>query len=56
LVESSGGWHAPLDPRCQVVQFQSALSDADHRTLAEHPSVELRAYASYDGSIRDLEF
>jgi hypothetical protein len=49
-----------LDPRCEVVQFRSALSDGDYRVLADwlvsYPSVSLRAYGSDDGSIRDLEF
>jgi hypothetical protein len=51
---------APLDPRCRVVQFRSALSREDHERLAElmrrHPGVPLRAYGNYDRSIRDLEF
>lgn len=51
---------APLDPRCRVVQFQRLLSDAEFRRLSEfmrgYPGVTLRAYAGYDGSIKDLEF
>jgi internalin A len=50
----------PLDPRCQVVQFHSRLSDDDFRRLADfmtpHPDVCLRAYGSYDRSISDLDF
>jgi internalin A len=50
----------PLDPRCRVVQFHSPLSDDDYRRLADwlagYPSVLLRAYGSYYGAIRDLEF
>ena len=43
-----------------VVQFRSLLTDADFAQLGEwfrqYPSMKLRAYGSYDGSIRDLEF
>jgi hypothetical protein len=50
----------PLGPRCRVVQFHSPLSDDDYRRLADwladYPSVMLRAYGSYRGAIRDLEF
>ncbi|SOD72916.1 hypothetical protein SAMN05892883_2231 [Jatrophihabitans sp. GAS493] len=50
----------PLDSRCHTVQFKSALTESDYKTLAEwlsqYPSVTLRAYGSYDGSIKDLEF
>jgi hypothetical protein len=50
----------PLDPRCHTVQFGKALTESDYRRLSEwiaqYPSVTLRAYASYDGSIRDLDF
>lgn len=50
----------PLDPRCEVVQFRSALAEGDYRMLADwlrsYPAVNLRAYGSYDGSIRDLDF
>lgn len=42
------------------VQFVSALTDSDYKTLAEgmraFPDVTLRAYGSYDGSITNLEF
>jgi hypothetical protein len=51
---------SPLDSRCRTVQFNRAMTDADYRTLADflldHPSVCLRAYGSYDGSITDLDF
>jgi hypothetical protein len=50
----------PLDPRCRFVQFSRALSDPDYQTLADwlgdQPSVILRAYGSYDGSITNLDF
>ncbi|MFC7848649.1 hypothetical protein ACFUTU_09255 [Arthrobacter sp. NPDC057388] len=50
----------PLDPRCHTVQFSQALTESDYRTLSDwigqYPSVTLRAYGSYDGSIRDLDF
>lgn len=50
----------PLDPRCEWVQFSSALADDDYRALgswlAQYPDVALRAYGSYDGSITDLRF
>lgn len=50
----------PLDPRCRTVQFKSALAAADYQLLADwmtqYPSVALRAYGSYDGTIRDLDF
>ena len=43
-----------------VVQFRSLLTDADFGRLGEwfgaYPDMTLRAYGSYDGSIRDLEF
>ncbi len=43
-----------------TIQFKSLLTDDDFRRLAawlEHyPDVTLRAYGSYDDSIRDLEF
>lgn len=42
------------------VQFSSRLSDGDFRTLADwmrsQPSIGLRAYGSYDGTIGDLGF
>jgi hypothetical protein len=50
----------PLDPRCRWVQFSRALSDTDYAVLADwladYPSVILRVYGSYDGSITDLDF
>jgi hypothetical protein len=43
-----------------VVQFRTLLTDADFAALGEwfgqYPEMNLRAYGSYDGSIRDLEF
>ena len=43
-----------------VVQFESLLTDGDFSRLAEwlrqYSQMELRAYGSYDGSIRDIEF
>lgn len=43
-----------------VVQFRTLLTDEDFGRLAEwlraYPEMTLRAYGSYDGSIRDLEF
>ena len=43
-----------------VVQFDSLLAEADFARLGEwfrpYPEMMLRAYGSYDGSIRDLEF
>ncbi len=49
-----------LDDRPEYVQFSSALSEDDYRLLGdwsrEHPNKTLRAYGSYDGSIRDLDF
>jgi hypothetical protein len=51
---------APLDPRCEVVEFHSLLTEADFARLAaflaDYPDVLLRAYGNYDGSIRDLDF
>jgi hypothetical protein len=51
---------APLDPQCEVVQFQGLPGALDLARIAEfmeaYPNVALRAYAGYDGSIRDLEF
>jgi hypothetical protein len=50
----------PLGPRCDLVQFSSLLTDADFRRLARfleaYPSVTLRAYGGYDGSIRNLDW
>jgi len=43
-----------------VVQFDRRLTDGDFERLsdwmARYPEMMLRAYGSYDGSIRDLEF
>lgn len=43
-----------------VVQFRNLLSDDDFARLgewfAQYPDMKLRAYRSYDDSIRDLEF
>ncbi len=51
---------APLDQPFSVVQFKSLLTDADFGRLADllckYPTVTLRAYASYDDTIKDLEF
>lgn len=51
---------SPFTSPKAVVQFESRLTDDDFRVLGEwlidQPDVVLRAYASYDGSIRDLEF
>jgi hypothetical protein len=42
------------------VQFVSALTDADYKSLADRmrsfPDVSLRAYGSYDGTITNLDF
>lgn len=49
-----------LDDRPEVIQFGSALTDSEYKFLGEwfreHPEKTLRAYASYDGTITDLEF
>lgn len=51
---------ARIDERTDMVQFASALTEADYALLGEwfkeHPTKTLRAYGSYDGSITDLEF
>jgi hypothetical protein len=51
---------APLDPACNVVQFNSLPNWRDLGRLAEfmeqYPDVPLRAYGGYDGTIDDLEF
>src|SRR5882672_1948662 len=43
-----------------IVQFSSMLTDNDFSRLGEwlrhYPEMTLRAFGSYDGSIRDLEF
>jgi hypothetical protein len=49
----------PLDPRCQVVQFSTPLTDGDCVRLAEflrgYPGVPLRIYGHYRGA-PDLTF
>lgn len=49
---------SPLDPRCEVVQFRSALRANEYRAVGEwlggYPTVTLRAYGSYDGSITEV--
>lgn len=49
-----------LDGRPETVQFASALTEAEYALLgawfADQPTKTLRAYASYDGTITDLEF
>lgn len=49
-----------LDDRPEVVQFVSALTEADYALLGEwfksQAAKTLRAYGSYDGTITDLEF
>ena len=49
-----------LDGALRVIQFASALSDADYRLLSEwlreRPGITLRVYGSYDGSIANLDF
>lgn len=51
---------ARLDGRPEVVQFSSALTEADYALLgawfAGQPTKTLRVYGSYDGTITDLEF
>jgi len=41
----------PLDPRCEVVQFSTPLSDPEHSRVAkfmrDYPNVTLRAYGFY---------
>jgi Leucine-rich repeat (LRR) protein len=50
----------PLEPRCEVVQFNSLPSEQDLLRLADlmerGPDVALRAYGGYDGTIDNLEF
>lgn len=50
----------PLDPRCNVVQFRSPLTDDDFqklsRFLAQYPTVPLRIYGHYADGIEDLRF
>jgi Leucine-rich repeat (LRR) protein len=50
----------PLTPEVGVVQFHTALPDRDYRALGawirDYPNVMLRAHASFDRSIMDLEF
>ena len=51
---------ARLDGRAEVIQFSSALTDADYALLGDwfagQPAKTLRAYGSYDGTITDLDF
>lgn len=51
---------APLQESHQWVQFSSLPTHPDLERIAEllerHPTVGLRAYGGYDGSIRDLDF
>jgi hypothetical protein len=51
---------ARLDGRPEVIQFSSALTEADYALLgewfADQPAKTLRAYGSYDGTITDLDF
>jgi hypothetical protein len=48
----------PLDPKCEVVQFDVPLSNHEYvelsRLVAEYPAITLRAYGH--SSFRDLEF
>src|SRR5262249_37826745 len=50
----------PFTTPAGLVQFDRRLTDADFKRLgefmAESPTIGLRAYGSYDGSITDLEF
>lgn len=49
-----------IHPGLMYVQFSSALTDADYAAVAERlascPTVRLRAFGSYDGSITNLDF
>jgi hypothetical protein len=49
-----------LDERAEVIQFSSALSDAEYALLGDwfrsQPMKTLRVYGSYDGTITDLQF
>jgi len=51
---------APLDKRCQVVQFDSPLTENDHKRLAEflraNPKVPLRIYGHYSTPLPNLAF
>jgi hypothetical protein len=50
----------PLDPRCRVVQFNSPLTESDHRKLAaficRYPKVPLRVYGHYGEPLQNLSF
>ncbi|MEI6284631.1 MAG: hypothetical protein WCP40_05985 [Opitutae bacterium] len=51
---------APLDPRCQCVQFAAPLTDNDHvklaSFLASYPDVSLRVYGHYTNPLANLSF
>ena len=51
---------APLDRRCETVQFDSPLSDTDHRRLAallrDYPGVALRVFSHCSSAAPDLSF
>ena len=51
---------SPLDPRCNVVQFDSPLTEADHIKLAEflraYPETPLRIYGHYSKRLPNLSF
>jgi len=51
---------SPLDSRCEVVQFDSPLSEADFHILSEflkdYPRVRLRPYGHYFSDVDDLSF
>ena len=50
----------PLEPQCELVQFNSLPSERDLLRLADlmrdRPDVALRVYGGYDGTIANLEF
>lgn len=56
----SEGQLRPLDPRCEVVQFDEPLREKDYRRLAEfmrgYPHVSLRVYGHHNHRVRGLEF
>jgi internalin A len=51
---------APLDDRCQVVQFVAPLTEEEHGSLAQflrdYPTVPLRAYGHYSHPVPNLKF
>ena len=51
---------APLDERCQVVQFSSPLTETDHVKLAEflrsYPQIPFRVYGHYSKPVPNLSF